>query len=253
MRISGLDSAGIGTLFSSLSSKSTGVGTFGNTTSMLGDYYSIQSGSYRKLLKSYYQMDNVSASDGDKVTKDDTKVKNETKQLKEVKQDATDLTSAADTLLERGSKSVFKKTQAGEKESGTSYEYNTDAIYKAVKEFADSYNDMITSGQKSKVNSIVNNTSSMMSLTATNANQLKQLGITIDADHKLSVDKDAFTKGDMTVAKSLFNTQGGYGYQISVKASMVTNAAELRLSDGSYNKNGVPSMSNLMSSYESYI
>ena len=248
MRVSGLDSAGIGTLFSSLSSKSTGVGSFGNTSSMLGDYYSIKSGSYHKLLKAYYQKDSAVSSDSSKTQKDDGKVTSDKKQLTEIKQDAADLTDAASALLERGSKSVFKKT-----EQGTSYEYNVDGIYKAVKEFADSYNEMIESGQKSKVNSIVNNTSAMMSLTATNANQLKELGITIGKDHKLSIDKEVFAKADMTVAKSLFNNQGGYGYQVSVKASMAANAADLRLSDGNYNKNGVPSMSNLMSSYESYI
>ena len=54
--ISGYDSASIGVLFSSLNTKS-GSGT----TDLLGinytDYATIRSGSYFKLLKSYYSMD----------------------------------------------------------------------------------------------------------------------------------------------------------------------------------------------------
>lgn len=255
MRVSGLDSAGIGTLFSSLSTSSNSTSMFGNTTSMLGDYYSIRSGSYHKLLRAYYQENSskVDSTKQDDTTKEDTKVNTEKRQMTEMKQEAAALSESADELLERGTNSLFKKTQQTDEKGQTSYQYNTDAIYNAVKNFVDAYNDVLESGQSSNVNSIVNNTSNMMSATASNSSLLKNIGITIDKEHKLSIDKETFQKSDMAVVQSLFNTQGGYGYQISVKAQMIGNAADLRLSNGNYTKNGALSMSNLMSSYESYI
>lgn len=255
MRVSGLDSAGIGTLFSSLSTSSSSINMFNNTTSMLGDYYSIRSGSYRKLLRAYYQEESPKTDSTKKedTTKEDTKIKTEKRQMTEMKQEAATLSESAGALLERGTKSLFKKTQQTDEKGQTSYQYNTDAIYSAVKKFTEAYNDILESGQSSKVNSIINNTSNMMSVTASNSNLLKNIGITIDKDHKLSIDKETFKNSDMAVVQSLFNTQGGYGYQVSVKAQMIGNVADLRLSNGNYTKNGSLSMNQLMGSYESYI
>jgi len=67
------------------------------------------------------------------------------------------------------------------------------------------------------------------------------------------VDEATFKKSDMTVAKSLFQTSGGYGYQISAKASMVRSSVLSQASGGSYTRTGAISMNDLMSTYSSYI
>ena len=57
----------------------------------------------------------------------------------------------------------------------------------------------------------------------------------------------------MTVAKSLFQTSGAYGYQIASKASMVRSTVLAEASSGNYTSTGTLSMNDLMNSYNSYI
>ena len=72
LTVSGYDSSSISTLFSSLnSSSSSGGSSLSSMTSLLGEYNSIQSGSYFKLLRSYYTpkngTDTTTTTDKDKL------------------------------------------------------------------------------------------------------------------------------------------------------------------------------------------
>ena len=255
MTVSGYDSSSISTLFSSLPGASSGNNIFAGTTSMLSDYYSIRNGSYHKLLRAYYSSDASANVSSKSDVEDEKKTTYESKaaELKELKSDATSLSDAANKLLAKGSDSLFKKQSVTDESGNSSYDYDVNAIYEGVNSFVKEYNDMITSGGKSEISSVSNAVNRMMTNTNANANLLKQIGISADTEGKLSLDEAVFKKGDMTIAKSLFQSQGGYGYQVAAQASMINSAVVAQASGGSYTSTGAVSMNTLMNSYNSYI
>ncbi|MFR6537170.1 MAG: hypothetical protein ACLVFG_03145 [Lachnospiraceae bacterium] len=251
LTVSGYDSSSISTLFSSLnSSKSNGISSLSSMTNMLGEYHSIQSGSYFKLLRSYYTpKDGTEAASTTK--KNPAEITD--KQLAEWKTDATELSDAANALLKKGTGSLFAKVEKKDADGKITYGYDADSIYTAVKKFADAYNDMIDSGEEASLSGVRSSVTGMEGLTSSNSALLKSVGISVNTKGHLSVDEATFKKSDMTVAKSLFQTSGGYGYQISAKASMVRSSVMAKASGGNYTKNGAISMNDLMSTYNSYI
>lgn len=219
--ISGYDSSSISSLFSGLSTNNNNSSSSNFLGISLTDYSSIRSGSYYKLMKNYYAEEVES-----KISSSTSTSKDSAKTLAQIETAAEDLKSSTDALLEKGTKSLFKKKEITDDKGNTTIGYDTDAIYKAVKEFADDYNSMIDKADDSNVTGILNATSSMVRGTKANSSMLSKIGITIGADNKLSVDETAFKKADMGTVKSMFNTQGSYGYQVSTQASMANYYAE---------------------------
>ena len=170
--ISMYDSSSVSTLFSSLgSSKSTGSGLFGIN---LSEYASIRSGSYGKLMRSYFSMDSTKGTsksdDSTKNTIEDLATttstsKDSTKTLAAIESDAKELTDSAKALYTRSNNKVFTKDSGGS--------YDTDKIYKAVKRFADDYNSMLDTAGKSSTNRISRSVSSMKNETSYNEKLLK--------------------------------------------------------------------------------
>lgn len=228
--IGAYDSNSIQTLFSSLNtSRSSSWNSGWSSSGMFGinlvDYASIRTGSYGKLLKSYYS--EVAASDdSDKSSTSISTAKDSTKNLARVEEASEDLKESADALLKKGSTSVFTKKQVTDEEGNTSYAYDTDKIYKAVKDFADNYNDMLDAAEDSTVSRIRNAASSVIRMTDSNEKRLADFGISVDADNRLVVDEEEFKKADMDQVKSLFQTTGAYGYQVSAQASMIDYYAQ---------------------------
>lgn len=221
---------------------------FGSTSNYgvnLTDYATIKSGSYRKLLKAYY----AAYPEETKKTQNSTKTvsstqtkKEQTKAFARIEDSADTVKDAADALLTQGNKSVFAKVEKTDDKGNKTTEYDTDAIYKAVDKFVSGYNTMIDRAQDSTKNSIKNVADSTVRYTQSNSKALESIGITIDSDNKLSLDKEEFEKADMDTVKSMFNKTGSYGYQISAKASMISFYAERAASqsvmygeDGTYN------------------
>ena len=106
--ISSYDSSSISMLFSSLgsSSKSTNSGTLGIN---LSDYASIRSGSYSKLMKSYYKLDSndTKTSAKDKTNTSTSTSKDSAKTLANIESAAEELTASAKELYSTKSNSVF--------------------------------------------------------------------------------------------------------------------------------------------------
>ncbi len=253
MRVSGYDSSSISMLFSSLPGSSDGNNLFQATTGMLSDYYSIRNGSYQKALRSYYNSDEApKVVHPDKTSKKDT-YKQMAQELKELKESATDLYDASNKLLAKDNKSLFKKTSSTDAEGKVTYDYDKDKIYQGVKAFVEDYNRLLAKGADSSDKSVTRSVEGMKSATNMNERMLNQLGITADKSGKLSVDEATFKNGDMTLAKSLFQSQGGYAYQIASKASSIQISAMSQASGGSYTSTGALSMNDLFNTYNSYI
>lgn len=197
-----------------------------STSSILRDYASIRNGSYKKLLKAYYAKTESTSIDTSTSTSADS-----TKTIAKVQSAATDLINSADTLTAKGSKSIFKEKEitttdaSGNKTTTTGYD--KDAIYKAVSNFVNDYNAMIDEGAEAESQSILKPTLSMTRLSTTNETLLKDIGITVGGNNKLSVNEDAFKKADMNSIKTLFNGSNSYAANVSAKASKVKSAAVL--------------------------
>lgn len=213
----GIDSNYASSLFSSLNTGNKSNST-SDLTSLLSDYSSIRSGSYKKLLNAYY-------SESDGTTKNKASIstaEDSTKKLKSIKSAADELSNNVKELTATGSKSVFKKVDTKDENGNKVKDYDKDAIYKAVKSFVDDYNSLIEATDESNTKTIVSGTNSMISTTKANTSLLRDLGISVNSDFTLDIDEDTFKKADMAVAKSMFSGTGSYAYQISVKSAMVS-------------------------------
>lgn len=214
-------------LFSGLNTGSSS----GANLNFLSDYASIKNGSYGKLMKAYYnEAGNSAVNKLAGSTNKNTVTKAEKTALSKV-QTATDaLKESADILLENGSKSVFAQKDITTKDKNgvetTVKGYDTDAIYKAVNNYVSDYNSVINAANDSENDKVITKASSLATSTYSNRNLLSKIGVTINEDSTLSIDKDTFMKADMATVKSLFNGNGSYGYRASAQASLINLAAD---------------------------
>ena len=232
INVSALNSSDYSTLLSSLSSSSSS-GSSG-ISSLLGDYVSIKNGSYGKLLKAYYAKQSKETSSANTDTD---------KTLSTVKSDASTLQSAAAALTSSSlyQKGSYKVTSADGKTT-TDSEYNYDNIYDKVSSFVSSYNTMVKAGAASETSSVNSKTTNLVSLTSSNSDLLKTVGITAKTDGTLSIDEDKFKKADINTIKSLFEGNGSYADSVANKSSLINQLAANKLSgstsysaSGSYN------------------
>lgn len=226
----------INSLFSSLNNSSV---SSSKSSDMLGisysDYATIRSGSYHKLLKQYYKNEaNESSSDSG----------NKTATTAQIKTSAEKMQKTTDKLFASGKNSLFNEVTTKDKDGNETTGYDVEKISSAVKDFVDSYNDVVKTAGSSSSNSITSAAAAMVNYTKVNSNMLSKIGITVKSDNTLEFDKDTFAKADMGTVKSMFNSRGSYGYTMGVQASMINYAAATEDSktysnSGSYNYNYV--------------
>lgn len=222
----------------------------------LSDYASIKNGSYGKLMKAYYAKDvaDKTASKGkDTETKKNSisTAADSAKTLSEIEKAADAMKESADSLLVKGSKSVFRKKN---EKATVSEEYDTDAIYKAVSGFVTDYNDLLSKTSAASSKNLQSKADTLAAVTSANAKLLSRVGITVNSDSSLSLDEEAFKKSDMGTVKNLFGTTGAYGYKVSAQASMIDyTAAKESTKSNTYTANGtysnVYSAGNILNSF----
>ncbi len=236
--ISSYNSNSISSLFSNFSNNNSQTGSTNFLGINLSDYNSIRSGSYGKLLKNYYADSGFSGNVGSSASTSTSKAS--TQALAQVESKAEGVKAAADKLLKKGKDSLFEKTDIKDADGKTTTGYDTDKIYKAVNDFVEKYNSLIESTAESNVTGILTNASSMVKATKVNEGMLKTLGITIGSDNKLSINEETFKKANMETVKSMFNTTGSYGYQMSAKSSMIDFYAQNEATKANtYSKSGM--------------
>ncbi len=232
------DSNSISTLFSGLNSQRSG-----NSGSSMGidlsTYGLIRSGSYYKLMQSYFSLDGSKEAVKKAVTGSTATSEDSAKTLASVKSSSEALIDSSEALYKSNSE-VFKKVTTEDENGKQTTDYDREAIYKAVDQFISDYNSAISAAGQSKTSSIANAAESMVNHTANNASLLGKVGIRIDADDDtLSIDKDTFMKADISRVRSLFNGNGSYAYATAVKASMVNSYANIESSkSNTYNSSG---------------
>ncbi len=242
-------------LFSGLGKGASNVAS----SNFLGEYAQIKNGSYAKLMKAYYGKNGSEATK--KLAKDSVRrAKEPTQESKlyaKVISTTDALKDAADAMLEGKSKSIFEKKEITQKDANgveqTTLDYDKDAIYKAVDSFISAYNAVIKAVDDVDNKSIENRASSMVGNSIANLKMLNQIGVTINMDTTMSVDKESFMKVDMGKVKALFGSVGSYGYQASAQASMMNFVADSQASkQNTYRENGTYSNFNTGNLFNGY-
>lgn len=222
-------------LFDSLNNNASGASNNIFNSINLSEYHSIKSGAYGKALKTYYAQKAEESSSADKVDKDketDKKVNAENtavEKLTEVSGNVSAFKESAEKLINRGDNSLFNKTQktitAEDGTTSTVEEYDVDAIYSAVNDFASKYNSLLTSMKDSSSYKVTEKGEGLTDLVQGYESALNNIGITIGEDNKLSVSKEEFKAADMENVKKLFNGNTSFAYIASTRASIVGSTA----------------------------
>lgn len=233
-------------LFSSMNNKSTS--NFLDF-SFLSDYASIKSGSYSKLVKAYYsklESDNASSKTDTKNPADKLSTslaQDSSKKLANIKSSADSLKDSALELMETGKESLFvEKNIVTKNEDGTETTtkgYDMDAVYKAVSDFVDNYNKVIDDVNESDSSTVQSAAKNMTNITNLYTNTLKDIGIAIGEDNKLTVDEKTFKAADAEKIKDAFNGSHSFASSVSSQASFVNSAATREASKANtYTGNG---------------
>ena len=213
--------------------------------SLLSEYNNIRSGAYYKVVKAYYAKQSGTDTKTDtKNSTGTTSKKTEAEQAYSgVQSSAKALISSADKLIATGKNSLFELKEIETKDENgqeiTKKGYDTDAIYNAVKGFVDNYNTLMSAASSSGSSTIQNQATSMANNTKAYEKLLSKVGITIGANHKLSIDQATFKAADMTTVKTLFNGNASFAYSASSKASLISFSANSEANKKSmYTNNG---------------
>ena len=221
--INGYDSNSINALFSSLGTSSNSSSTSNGLLGInLSDYASIKNGSYGKLVKSYYALDEENAAK-DKKSKNDTDDTDAT--IRSIKTASDDLKDSAAALY--SSKALFVKDANGE--------YDMEAIYEKVNKFIEDYNSTVEAVGSAETESIAKAGASLVNNTSNNVDMLSKLGISVSSvDYTLSIDKEKFMKANISDVKTMFGGVGSFAYQVGAKASRIYNMVEDKVSGSGY-------------------
>ena len=212
--------------FSGLNSSSN---TTSGTSSLLGDFYAVQNGSYYKLAKKYYASEKAQSSTDEKT-------------LELAKSAAQEAVGSIGKLLDD---SLFKKVEATDEEGNKTTDYNKSEILEAVKSFAEDYNSVIENTGELEDKAILKNGVRLVDQTEVYGAALSRVGITIGTDNKLTVDEEAFNKADMADVKNLFSGSVSFGKNIQTKMYQIYASSEdsLKAMDSIYSSNGTKSIS----------
>lgn len=212
-------------LFSQNSSRNSGLGM----ESLLSDYKSIKTGSYGKLMKSYYQKNPAATAI---VGKDNTKVNkgasaDTTEQIQKLKSTSSELAKSASALYSASANSLYEKG-------------NEDKLFKAVSSFVEDYNSAVKASGDSDNKKILRSASTMTNAVSVSSKLLGKAGITINSDNTLAIDEKAFKAADTSTVKTLFNGNRSLAYQTGASASFINMYAgqDAAKSSGIYNGRG---------------
>ncbi|MBQ8569019.1 MAG: flagellar filament capping protein FliD [Oscillospiraceae bacterium] len=115
--------------------------------------------------------------------------------------------------------------------------YNIEAISKNVSDFVNDYNDTVNALKDSKSSVALDRGEAMGKTMSSYKNSLSRIGISINDDNTLSVDKDKLSKADPQDVKNVF----GGNYSISAKtvnkAQDINAAAKFEM-NGTYDRDG---------------
>lgn len=214
INFNGLNSGMADTYSTLLGGGSSGDGT-GGMSSLLGDYASIKNGSYGKMMKTYYaKLEKQEAEESGKANgQDAAKTK-----------DASSASAAASLYKSANTLSSLNFDDRSEK--------NIDKITDSVSAFVKDYNSLMKSASKSDNTTVQKQAESLYDSYYSNYKLFSKIGITMNSDRTLSLDKDTLKntladteKGHGATVKTLFDGVGSFADKAADKASQIYRAA----------------------------
>lgn len=212
--LNGLNSGLADTYSSLLSGAGSGSSGGFDGSSLLTDYAAIKNGSYGKMMKSYYSKMKAEESEEEEKTSS-----SKSKKIKDASS-----ASAASSLYRSASK-------LGTLNYDDHSEENVEEITDAVSAFIKDYNNLMKSGSKSDNATVKKQTDALYDTYYSNYKLFAKIGITMNSDKTLSLDKDTFKKGFTDdsgragTVKTLFGGIGSFADKAADRASRIYRAA----------------------------
>ncbi|MCR4674140.1 MAG: hypothetical protein K5675_03940 [Lachnospiraceae bacterium] len=200
-------------------------GTTSGIAGMLGDYYSIQNGSYSKLMTSYYSSVETTDSSGSSSSKK-TSVLDQILEERKNPTVSTEVASANSTLssaVENLKSDVQTLQNASTYEDTTGGSSARAKVATALQGYVTDYNSAVEASKKSSMSTVSSNIAAIQSASSENADALKEIGITINNDGTLTLNEKALDTIDLSKVEELFSTEDSLGYGSSV-SSRITRA-----------------------------
>lgn len=180
-------------------------GTQSGIGGMLSDYNTIRSGSYKKLLKSYYgSAEKLSGTSTAKTSNVIDKILEE-KRNPQVSAEQTKTNALLDSSVSN------LKSSLGTLSKEKSYEDPAE-VKSALKNFVTAYNGAIENSKKSTNHAISSNLAAAKEVVEEHADELKEIGISVSKDGKLTLDTKKLENLDTTKVKNLFDTKDALGF-----------------------------------------
>ena len=160
----------------------------------LNDYSSLKTGTYKKLLNSYFE-------------------KNKTENKKDITvSQMLNNTSTEDKLSNEILDNSSKVKKAIDELAGARYEENNrTSINKNISSFVNSYNEVLDGIEESKDTDLITKGKWMTNYTKSFKDDLNSVGITINDKNKLEIDTEKLEKAEINKLKDLFVGKSSFG------------------------------------------
>jgi hypothetical protein len=201
-----------------------------NTSTInLSEYAMIRNGAYRKLVKAYY----ARGKEEQEADKTDSKPK-----LSLMAGNAGDLSKSAQALMQNSlwNKKKITENDTNSGEDKTKYDYDWTKITNAVEAFVNDYNETVNEAAKSSNKDVLSNAVWLTKDTAASAKMLARIGVSVNSNNKLELDKDALKQSDISTLKMLFTGHNSYAKKVASRGNAIAMAAAN--AGGIYTSNG---------------
>lgn len=218
-------------LFQSLSSGSGGMGNL----NFLSDYASIKNGSYAKLMKTYYGTAQSSSAAASKKSSSGNildKILDEKKNPK-VSKEAQEANANLTTGLSSLKSSVAVLQKDGTYTDTANGKSAADKVVSAMKAFVSDYNNVVSAAKNSTLANKTAYVANMMNSTATNADKLAEIGVSINGNGTLELNEAKLKEAGVSKVQDLFSSDNimSYGSMIASRLRFAGAAASTNTAD----------------------
>ena len=219
--------------FNSTSSLFGSSSTSTNLYSLFSERSMIKSGTYKRLLRSYFSSTDSDSSSGTTSTKRSRGSSDIINTLINQKKNPTisEDSEKANSKLTAGLSSLKSSVSALQNESTYQDTENgstaADKVVSAMKSYVSNYNDVVTASKTSTLSNKTAYVANMMSYTSKFADQLSEIGVTRKSDGTLQLDETKLKNADLSKVQKLFSSENvqSYGSLIASRAQFAGSSS----------------------------
>jgi hypothetical protein len=172
----------------------------------------------KNLYKSYFDMQKTNATSAAKEAADKITEKKDSTKTNAYSASKNDkLKTYADNV----SSAVSDLANAFKTDAKTG-DIDREKAFEAASSFVDSFNELYSSTKGSGNSTVSNKSEFIAKMTSAYSNKLKDVGITVGNDGKLSIDKDTFNSADTGDLDKIFGKKDSFASFMSSQASAVS-------------------------------